>query len=243
MYKSKKHRKRINKRFSRHRKINKRNKTRKFRGGNKENNEFILVGFMAVPSSAQPIIMYNNISLDRFLTIGPGAQLILPQLYKLKNIRGLDLRSLINKPSNCSFYEEYINPLITRYNNTNRDIIRKVELKYPGLFQRMYITPEEEEAALKEIQEKEKEKQEEETLTSTKNEEIQQIKRTLQEIQRKINGKEEDTEEMKETYAREMEEMEGMIPYIREDAKAAKAKKAEKTARKKYYNTYFQNAS
>jgi hypothetical protein len=40
-----------------------------------------------------------------------------------------------------------------------KDTIREVELKYPGLFQRIYVTEEEENEALRDIERKEQEKQ------------------------------------------------------------------------------------
>ena len=238
MYKSKKHRKRTNKQFSRHTKTNKRNKIRKFRGGKIDQEGYTLVGFRHDGSDRPwvPFFLLNNLEykLDTTDKFPPGKangttqtyHLILPQLYKLK-IRGLDLNRLLDPfQHNVSqgfilFYDEQGNKVIdenfvppiqrsnvtleewleTRPSEDNpkyKDIIREVELKYPGLFQRMYVTPEEEEEALKEIQEKEQEKQEkqEETLITTKNEEIQEIQKDLQEmktalqkIQKNINGK------------------------------------------------------
>ena len=64
MYKSKKHRKRTNKQFSRHTKTNKRNKTRKFRGGNIDEEGCTLVGFTNVIGTSRPWVPFfllNNL--------------------------------------------------------------------------------------------------------------------------------------------------------------------------------------
>ena len=178
--------------------------------------------------------------------------LILPQLYKLK-IRGLDLNRLLDPHTHNGsqgfilFYDEQGNKVIdenfvppiqrsnvtleewleTRPSEDNpkyKDIIREVELKYPGLFQRMYVTPEEEEEALKEIQEKEQEKQEE-TLITPKNEEIQEIQKDLQEmktalqkIQKNINGKK-NTKKIKEISDQLNPQSDKVIYPILEDEK------------------------
>jgi len=259
MRKSRKQKK-TNKRFSRNRKL-KTKKTRKLRGGNTDDENIILVGFQnnAASNLVPPFIpiflfknvkynlternkfsnIYNSIYISRY---GGNdfrfSHIILPRLYELKNIRGLNLLEFLK--SNIYFYDENGNPLInnrfvpTRDRDGNehppnwannpeqKNTIREVELKYPGLFERIFVTPEEEQQALQDIEEKELEK------SSTKvegNKEIEQIKKTIEEMQRKIGyGKEEDEEKLA-TYAREMEVTNRMTPYLRAEQKERKKNK------------------
>lgn len=105
------------------------------------------------------------------------SHIILPQMYKLKKLRGLNLYTTLQ--NNFTFYDENGNALIGRNfvpaegqrwdihwqsrpskdKPMYKDTIREVELKYPGLFQRIYVTEAEENEALREIERKEQEKQ------------------------------------------------------------------------------------
>jgi hypothetical protein len=255
MSKSKKLRK-TNRRFSRI----KSKKTRKIRGGNNEDG-LTLVGFLNDGGPYIPIYLFNNAEYNprkdfilssfnynrNMETI--TKHVILPQLYKIKKMRGINLLTSL-KNNNMSFYDENGNIIMNNkilpventhiyWNNVpkNKDLIRDVELKYPGLFQRIFVTSEEEQHALLE-KEQEKEQQEQkgkEEKGNEENQEIQDIKKTLKEIQIKVNGKEEDEEKLA-TYAREMETTNEMIPYLNAEEKT---KKGSKIAKKKYYNTYF----
>jgi hypothetical protein len=265
MRKSRKQTKKTNKRFSRNKRINKRYKTRKFRGGYSEEDGFTLVGFLNdnpnnIVGPFIPIFLFNNLEYNveernRFSSLKPHirefrfSHIILPQLYKLKKMRGFNLlRSLRN---NMYFYDENGNPVL---NNTiippdntvvqamwdqpkYKNVIRGVELKYPGLFTRIYVTPEEEAEALREIEKKELEKG---NTKIEENQELQQIKKTLEEMQRTYLEKEdierrkseqeelkrsEVDEEKQATYVREMETTSQMIPYLRGEQKAKKKNK------------------
>lgn len=264
-----------NKRFSRNKRVrtkyNKLVRTRKITGGNRDEDGITFVGFSNnSPSNLVgpfiPIFLLNNLEYNpqepgnlKFSNVFASRDLnynkfsfshiILPQIYKLKKIRGLVLRSCLK--GNVYFYDENGKPIIdNRFvptgmgindrssqwenaipNNPDgtkyKDIIREVELKYPGLFQLLYITPPEQQQALQRIQEKELEERENEKKTSPieENQEIQEIKNRLDEIQKKMSGKEEIDEEKQATYSREMEETNQMIPYLRAEQKERKKNK------------------
>jgi hypothetical protein len=185
---------------------------------------------------------YNN-AVDPIFTF---AHLFLPQLYKFKN-RGLELPLFLAKGIEFYYENEVpvINyklgeyPIappnyairsqtklilpdservrITQFINKHKDEIKQMELKYPGLFQRIFITPEEEEEALREIERKEQEK----IAVSPK-----------MEADTLLPGLSE--EEKDNIYQKEMETWNQMTPYIRADLKN---KRKNKLSRKRIEDT------
>ena len=186
--------------------------------------------------------------------IDSGNFLILSKLYKLKNMRNLDYIKLIshntvfinekNVDTNGfiftfdwelfarqhipilnggQFNEQWLN----ENNGKRRDAIRQIELQYPGLFKRMFVTEEEQQQALQEIQEKEEAKRIEDL---DEFEEIQ--KRALDEIKQSIlkelrtdkpiNLSRELSPEKNKVYAEEFENTMAMIPYLQEEQRKKK---------------------
>ena len=153
-------------------------KTRKIRGGNDDNSGYILAGFTGSDLNntltRTPIFLLKERSLKErlpheFGVSGHHKKLFIPVLYEL-NFRGLNL-FLCNGPDwapyNIFFYdeEEQIYPtirgqrfgwgsngLIVNMNKPEIEKIKEIELKYPGLFTRMFITKEQEQNALQRIQ-------------------------------------------------------------------------------------------
>jgi hypothetical protein len=186
------------------------------------------------------------------------AHLFLPQLYKFKN-RGLELPLFLAKgiefyyenevpvinynrgeypipPPNYSIrsQKKLILPdservRITQFINKHKDEIKQMELKYPGLFQRIFITPEEEEEALREIERKEQEK----LAAAKKPEKVAEAEAATS---TNLSEEEEKEKEKEKIYQEEMEATNQMIPYLRAEEKS---KKGSKISKKKYYNTYF----
>ena len=147
--------------------------------------DYTFVGFTPVPGSAAgpwvPVFLLNDTPYDHntfsFLSYNPTPHPIiyLSKLYKLKQIRNLDFSSLVypngftftddQSTLNINIVRNKSNPLYANSNPLNeneqgprRDAIRQIELQYPGLFKRMFITEEEEQQALREIREKEEAK-------------------------------------------------------------------------------------
>ena len=162
-------------------------KSRRARGGAIDTSGYVLVGFKTqggFDAPGLPIFLRNEKSLKSALpwrAIGNGGfsytNLIVPALYKL-NYRGIDYRQTQNPPGTgnlprfISLYDENEEPYIRAGVNENKEKIREMELKYPGLFQRMFITEEEERQALEELQRKE--------LERSQNPPLRRINRTVE---------------------------------------------------------------
>jgi hypothetical protein len=156
-------------------------------------------------------------------------------LYKL-NYRGLNFANETGAKN--YFVDEMDRPMASYYRNwsnmglpnyltekegpfwqENKNNIREIELKYPGLFERMFVTEEEERQALEEMQRKEQQ-QISEPRTQT-------YSPTTSELS---------DEEKQKVYQSEIEATSEMIPYLKEDLKK---KKASKIGKSKYYNNLF----
>lgn len=188
-----------------------------------------------------PIILSkNNQEINRMLpwpvSTGPPqfirSHIIIPYLYKLKNYRGLDLADLAAKkyvtfrdeneipyfthiePPTSSDNFVFLNHQIPAWVRENKDKIKEVELKFPTLFKRIYVSEEEEKQALQEIEKIEQEK-------------AQPI--PVQELSAQQFVSDEDDEKKQAVYRSEIEVTNQMIPYLRAEAKK---KKLAKIARK-----------
>ena len=128
-------------------------------------DEFILIGW--VNNFSNPIIVPKNVqwrlpncplSLSLSLTQIDGIRgvqlyIILPQLYKLENIRNLDLYDdLLHGVKNTLFVDTNCNTILkgrgwtsshidtkTKYYEHNRTIIPGIEANYPGLLKPIYL--------------------------------------------------------------------------------------------------------
>jgi hypothetical protein len=171
-----------------------------------------------------PIFLPNEKSLKNSLpwrVIGhtpvfSSINLIVPVLYEL-NYRGIDYRQTKNQP----------NRFIALYDNNeelfNEKNLKPMELKYPGLFQRMFVTEEEEQNALEELQRKE----------------VSLIRRIPQNFKPKIiipveDENEKSQEDKEKTYREEMEITRQMMPYFRDEIKE---KRKNKNSRKNVEDT------
>jgi hypothetical protein len=181
--------------------------------------------------------------------------LILSQLYKLQSMRGLDFDFIIRW---CNFVvdghitdmtetwhqlELFKNPSydtnrrlseqwLNENNEKRKKAIRQTELRYPGLFKRMFITPEEEQEALENIKQKEEEKKREELneFEILQQKALEEMKQSiLKELQtNKSNSAVEpelSQEEKNKIYDEEFENNQRLIPYIREEQLNKKKKK------------------
>jgi hypothetical protein len=171
----------------RQRNIKKRNKSRKFRGGNSDNSGYVLAGFTGnsvSPYNRIPRYLLKEKTLKKNLPAGFESRdfsksFLISVLYDL-NFRGLNFITIQGPDYSRNpiyFYdgEELIYPprsgafgwgtsgLIVNMNKADQTKIKEIELKYPGLFTRMFITEEEEKKALEQIQQKERLKTEAET--------------------------------------------------------------------------------
>jgi hypothetical protein len=131
-------------------------------------------------NNIEPLRRGDDNNLFKFLPKNwQYSSILLPQLYKLTKMRGLNLGELME--NGLTFYDENGNAIIDRNFRLKenlsepwqdywqrrpsedkpmyKDTIREVELKYPGLFQRMYVTEAEENEALREIEGEKREKQ------------------------------------------------------------------------------------
>lgn len=236
-------------------------KTRKHRGGTIQEDGFTLVGFLNDRPSPLvgpfiPIFLFNNMEYNvkqhnKFSDLIPPnkhygspfrfSHIILPQLYKLKKIRGLSLVQSLR--DNMYFYDENGNPVIDNtfvppenyplqiYFSEPRfkNVIREVELKYPGLFGRMFITPEEEQEALREIERKEQEQKIQATLIGSK---IEATTGSKMEADTSSTGLTE--EEKGKIIQDEMEAWNRITPYLKADLKN---KRKNKLSRKRIEDT------
>lgn len=184
-----------------------------------------------------PIILSkNNQEINRMLPwpVSPApaqfirSHIIIPYLYKLKNYRGLDLTDLAAKkyvtfrdenenpyfthiePPTGSDNSSFLNHQIPGWVRENKDKIKDVELKFPGLFKRIYVSEEEEKQALEELERIEQQK-------------AQPI--AVQESPAQSFTSDEDDEEKQALYRSEMETTNQMIPYLRAEAKKKKLAK------------------
>ena len=148
---------------------------------------------------------------------------LLPVIYKL-NYRGLDFKNefkhnnyfvddndkgMVNDYRNWehSGMPNFLTEMEGPFWNENKNNVREIELKYPGLFQRIFVTEKEEQQALEELQRKERKLQQRPNETSY-DEEIQ-------------NNKLEE-EKMHKISPEEMEFMEftnRITPFLRDDLK------------------------
>lgn len=141
-----------------------------------------------------PIFLPNDNTLKNTLPgritfwVGSGdatifnLHLLLPVLYNL-NYRGLNFGLLSTKGANgryIFFYDNNETPIIDYKTLSTKKWpldykveIKNMELKYPGLFQRMYVTEEEERVALEELERKENEEKQVEQLSNDINEKQQ----------------------------------------------------------------------
>lgn len=162
-------------------------KSQRARGGAIDTSGYVLAGFktsLGIDAPGFPIFLRNEKSLKSRLPWraighgGPsGTHLIVPVLYEL-NYRGVDYRQTQNPPGtgnaprSISLYDENEEPYIRAGLNESKEKIREMELKYPGLFQRMFITEEEERQALEEVQRKQ--------LERSQNPPLRKINRTVE---------------------------------------------------------------
>lgn len=191
-------------------------KTRKVIGGTLDTSGYALVGFRGsgqIKRPGIPIFLPNEKSLknenDLLRRIGIGSfgvhrvMLFLPVLYEL-NYRRLSLKSLEGQAL-YDIHEEFIygidfighNDQIALKEMQNK--FREMELKYPGLFQRMFITEEEERQALEEIQKKEASHENETTSSSQLETKMNNLLSKIEMLESKNNELEKKIETMSRT--------------------------------------------
>lgn len=166
---------------SRNRKTTKKhNKSFKFRGGNNDNSGYVLAGFdgdYENECDRMPIFLlkekklknelpkcFLNTTNDFFSYRNNVVKKIFLQVLYDLNYRGLDIFSIMSHSNNNNifFYDgktliyprkKLFHPEKDGYgmNEKEQAEIRKMELKYPGLFQRIFITKKEENDALEQL--------------------------------------------------------------------------------------------
>lgn len=170
MRKSTKNRTKKN-RFSR------KNKKTQNGGMNEDGSGYVLVGIFKDGNRFPieiPIFLEQNkngeLDVKRIIPYGKrhDIRIILPQLYKTK-YRNLNLFEFdMDLSAKGAFIDNEHNTIINvptmeqrrdevekkRYIDENKDKIRQIELTYPGLFQRIIVTEDEEKDALKELERK-----------------------------------------------------------------------------------------
>lgn len=189
----------------------------------------------------------NSIEMQKLVSPNPMPEapttIILSQLYKTK-YRNLDFKNFfpysivfVNEdeiPITPSTYNELSRfvvrrgapfdstlPQINNYIDKNKEQIKEIELKYPGLFQRMFVTEEEERQALEEIQRQYNENDNNIELK------VQELERQLQQIQSMLQNE----KLQKKEYVTQPEELEFMeftnriTPYLRNDLKEKRKNK------------------
>ena len=168
------------KKSRRNKNTKKNNKSRKFRGGNIDTSGYVLVGFLGDYSDVckrSPIFLFKEKSLKNRLPEsilsyrGNDPRSIFIQVLYDLNFRGLHIINIMSRPNNRNIYfydgKELIYPrgdnifgwgpsgYIHNMNKEEQSRIKNMELKYPGLFQRIFVTEEEEQDALERVREKE----------------------------------------------------------------------------------------
>lgn len=217
---------------SRKHKLTRKQKMQKKGGMMDDHGGYTLVGFLSkylwMINPLIPIILHNNVKyneddrsylntlLARIKPLsGPGngtefeySHIMLPELYKLKKFRGVDIWKILTAngsfSSNVYFYDDDEKLLFSNkdliktseFKPSIKPIIKEMELKYPGLFQRIFVTEEEERQALEEIQKKEN------THNNNENNLIQiemKLQDSLQKIQRETEKSLSEIQKKKET--------------------------------------------
>lgn len=230
--------------------LKKHRKSRKFSGGNSDMSGYVLAGFKDGQGvSDMPIFLLNEKSLKNRLpgkiagSDGFTKKIIVPVLYNL-NYRGINLMQLRGAeffPVNITFYDTNEELLfstsearfqlvgtgptahwVPTFERKNEEKMRTIELKYPGLFTRIYVTEEEERNALEQLQRKHQQ-------TAEKQEPQMQSPSLSSELS---------DEEKEKIYQMEIENTSQMIPYLK---KELKQKKKEKLEKKRYYDNLMIN--